>query len=102
MSQERFARATRLHRTEIGALERGAKVASIPTLLIVADVAGVEPGELIRGLPVPKERRSRDDLRADGPNQSPPDRSRSEADETEAASRDTGRAQPRRWRVWRP
>lgn len=104
MSQERLARAARLHRTEISALERGAQVASISTLLIVANAVGVEPGDLVRGLPVPQERRSRAELGADSSEQSPSDRVTPRAidADTEPASQDTGHARPRGWRKWLP
>jgi transcriptional regulator with XRE-family HTH domain len=59
ISQERLAQVARLHRTEIGAVERGAQVPSLQTLLICADALDLDPGDLIRDLPVPQERRSR-------------------------------------------
>jgi transcriptional regulator with XRE-family HTH domain len=58
ISQETLARAARLHRSEIGQLERGVQFASVPTLLACAEVLNVDPGDLIRDLPVPRERRS--------------------------------------------
>lgn len=59
LSQEALARIARLHRTEIGGLERGGRVPSLHTLLICADVLGVTVGDLTHDLPVPQERRSR-------------------------------------------
>ena len=39
-----------LHRTEIGLLERGARVPRIDTLIKVASALEVPPGELLQGI----------------------------------------------------
>ncbi|MGP0100511.1 MAG: helix-turn-helix domain-containing protein [Solirubrobacteraceae bacterium] len=58
LSQERLARVARLHRTEVGAIERGERVPSLSTLLVLAHELGLDAGDLIRDLPVPRERRA--------------------------------------------
>jgi transcriptional regulator with XRE-family HTH domain len=50
MSQDALARATNVHATMIGRLERGAREPRLSTILRVADGLAVDPGELIDGL----------------------------------------------------
>ncbi len=57
LSQESLARVARLHRTEISLVERARRGPNLLTLLILADALRVEPAALLRGLPVPLERR---------------------------------------------
>ncbi len=57
LSQESLARIARLHRTEISLVERARRGPSLLTLLILANALRVEPAALLRGLPVPLERR---------------------------------------------
>jgi transcriptional regulator with XRE-family HTH domain len=57
MSQESLAQYTGLHRTEIGKIEQGVVEPRLTTLVILADGLGVSIEDLIRGLPVPRERK---------------------------------------------
>lgn len=50
MSQEDLGFASSLHRTEIGMLERGVRLARIDTLLKLCGALGVTPNELLDGL----------------------------------------------------
>ena len=50
MSQEELAVGASLHRTEIGLIERGPRVARIDTLLKIASSLGVSPLELLDGI----------------------------------------------------
>lgn len=50
LSQEQLGLHAGLHRTEIGLLERGARVPGIDTLLELAAALSIEPGELIAGI----------------------------------------------------
>jgi transcriptional regulator with XRE-family HTH domain len=50
LSQEELGFRASLHRTEIGMLERGIRLARIDTLVKLAGAMGVEPGELLDGL----------------------------------------------------
>jgi transcriptional regulator with XRE-family HTH domain len=50
LSQDALARATDVHATMIGRLERGAREPRLSTILRVADGLAVEPGELINDL----------------------------------------------------
>jgi transcriptional regulator with XRE-family HTH domain len=50
ISQEQLSARASLHRTEIGMLERGLRVAKIDTLIKLAGGLEVEPGELLAGL----------------------------------------------------
>ncbi|MGE5282584.1 MAG: helix-turn-helix domain-containing protein [Chloroflexota bacterium] len=50
MTQEEVANNSSLHRTEIGLLERGARIPRIDTLVKLASALGVEPAELIEGI----------------------------------------------------
>jgi transcriptional regulator with XRE-family HTH domain len=58
-TQEELGYGAKLHRTHIGFLEQGRREPSLSTLLILAEVLGVEVQELVEGLPVPQERRAR-------------------------------------------
>ncbi len=50
LSQEELAHNASLHRTEVGLLERGARVPRIDTLVKLAGALSVEPSELIEGI----------------------------------------------------
>jgi transcriptional regulator with XRE-family HTH domain len=50
LSQEQLGVAAGLHRTEIGLLERGARVPRIDTLVKVASALEIAPDELIAGI----------------------------------------------------
>jgi ribosome-binding protein aMBF1 (putative translation factor) len=50
ISQDELAARASLHRTEIGMLENGQRVARITTLIQLAGAVGVEPAELIAGI----------------------------------------------------
>ena len=50
ISQEELGTRSSLHRTEIGLLERGARVPRIDTLIKVAKALELEPGELLAGI----------------------------------------------------
>jgi transcriptional regulator with XRE-family HTH domain len=50
LSQDELAARASLHRTEIGMLENGLRVARITTMIQLAGALGVEPGELIEGI----------------------------------------------------
>ena len=50
LSQEQLGVAAGLHRTEIGLLERGARVPRIDTLVKVASALEVAPVELVAGI----------------------------------------------------
>ncbi|HET7445166.1 MAG TPA: helix-turn-helix transcriptional regulator [Solirubrobacterales bacterium] len=50
LSQEQLGFRAGLHRTEIGMLERGVRVARIDTLVKLAGGLGVTPNELLDGL----------------------------------------------------
>ncbi len=56
-SQEIFGEHARLHRTTIGGLEQGNTDPRLSTLLILADSLKVPVSELVRDLPVPRERK---------------------------------------------
>lgn len=49
-SQEQLGLRAELHRTEIGLLERGARVPRIDTLLKLAVALGVEADDLLHGI----------------------------------------------------
>jgi transcriptional regulator with XRE-family HTH domain len=50
LAQEKLAKRAALHRTEIGLLERGARVPRIDTVVKVAGVLDVHPGDLLLGI----------------------------------------------------
>ena len=50
LSQEELGMQSSLHRTEIGLLERGARVPRIDTLIKIASALDVPPVELIEGI----------------------------------------------------
>ncbi len=50
LSQEQLASLASLHRTEIGMLERGVRLARIDTLIKLAGALNIAPGELLDGL----------------------------------------------------
>ncbi len=50
ISQEELGMRSSLHRTEIGLLERGARVPRIDTLIKVASALEVPPGDLLVGI----------------------------------------------------
>jgi transcriptional regulator with XRE-family HTH domain len=50
MSQEELGNLASLHRTEIGMLEHGTRLARVDTLMKLAGALGVDPGELLEGI----------------------------------------------------
>jgi len=50
ISQEEVGFRAELHRTEVGLLERGARVSRIDTLIKLATALGVDAGELLAGI----------------------------------------------------
>lgn len=50
LSQEELGFEANLHRTEIGMLERGVRLARIDTLVKLAGALGVTPNELLDGI----------------------------------------------------
>jgi ribosome-binding protein aMBF1 (putative translation factor) len=50
LSQEELAYHSALHRTEIGLLERGARIPRIDTLVKLAGALSIPPSELIEGI----------------------------------------------------
>lgn len=50
LSQEELAHHSALHRTEVGLLERGARVPRIDTLVKLAGALSISPSELIDGI----------------------------------------------------
>lgn len=50
LSQEAFASEVGLHRTYIGAVERGERNVTVLTLLRIATALGVDAAELVEGL----------------------------------------------------
>jgi transcriptional regulator with XRE-family HTH domain len=50
ISQEELGMRSSLHRTEIGLLERGARVPRIDTLVKIACALAIPPGELLAGI----------------------------------------------------
>jgi len=58
LSQERLAELANIHRTQLGAVERGLRDPHLTMLLILADALEVPPSALTEGLPVPRERKA--------------------------------------------
>jgi transcriptional regulator with XRE-family HTH domain len=58
VSQETLAEIANVHRTHLGALERGQREPHMSMLLILADALKVPPGALLEGLSVPRERKA--------------------------------------------
>ncbi len=58
VSQETLARIASVHRTHLAALEQGRRDPHTSMLLILADALEVQPGALLEGLPVPRERKA--------------------------------------------
>jgi transcriptional regulator with XRE-family HTH domain len=50
MSQEELGNLASLHRTEIGMLEHGTRLARVDTLMKLAGALGVDPSELLEGI----------------------------------------------------
>jgi transcriptional regulator with XRE-family HTH domain len=50
LSQEELAVRASLHRTAVGQLERGERVARVDTLVKLAGSLGMPPGELLEGM----------------------------------------------------
>jgi transcriptional regulator with XRE-family HTH domain len=50
MSQEELGALAQLHRTEIGLLEQGARLARVDTLMKIAGALAVSPAELLEGI----------------------------------------------------
>lgn len=50
LSQEELSFRASLHRTQVGALERGERIPRIDTLVKLAGSLGVAPAELLEGL----------------------------------------------------
>ncbi|HEY1689202.1 MAG TPA: helix-turn-helix transcriptional regulator [Solirubrobacteraceae bacterium] len=57
LSQMDLERASRLHRTEIGRIEKAKVEPRLMTLYILADGLGVAIDDLVAGLPVPRHRK---------------------------------------------
>lgn len=77
MSQERLAIGASLHRTEIGLIERGHRVARIDTLIKIASSLGVSPEVLLEGIDWTVAGSSRGRFNVTGPPPQPPRRGRS-------------------------
>jgi transcriptional regulator with XRE-family HTH domain len=56
-SQEALSAAANLHRTEVGMIEQAKREPRLSTLMILADALEVTLDDLVRGLPVPRERK---------------------------------------------
>jgi len=63
LSQEELADKTNLHRTNIGSYEQADHEPTLSTMLILADAFDVSLDRLAEGMPVPKERRPRRNLK---------------------------------------
>ena len=50
LSQEELSVRASLHRTAVGQLERGERVARVDTLIKLAGSLGIPPGELLEGM----------------------------------------------------
>jgi transcriptional regulator with XRE-family HTH domain len=53
-SQEELAKESSLHWSYLGQVERGQRNVTLHNILKLAEVLGVDPGELIRGLRAPQ------------------------------------------------
>lgn len=58
VSQESLAEIANVHRTHLGALERGLREPHLAMLLILADALRISPAILLEGLFVPTERKA--------------------------------------------
>jgi transcriptional regulator with XRE-family HTH domain len=58
VSQETLAEIANVHRTHLGALERGRREPHLSMLLILADALETTPQTLLEGLFVPRERKA--------------------------------------------
>lgn len=58
LSQESLAEVANVHRTHLGALERGRREPHLAMLLILANALRIPPGTLLEGLFVPIERKA--------------------------------------------
>lgn len=54
-SQEQLADDSSLHWSYLGQVERGQRNLTLHSILKLAEVLGVDPGELVRGLRAPEE-----------------------------------------------
>ncbi|MBS1880764.1 MAG: helix-turn-helix transcriptional regulator [Actinobacteria bacterium] len=77
MSQEELAIGASLHRTEIGLIERGHRVARIDTLIKIASSLEVSPLDLLAGIEWTAGGPSRGRFSIKGPLPQPPRRGRS-------------------------
>jgi transcriptional regulator with XRE-family HTH domain len=77
MSQEELAVGASLHRTEIGLIERGQRIARIDTLIKIASSVGVSPLELLEGINWTAGGPSKGRFNVSGPPAQPPRRRRS-------------------------
>jgi transcriptional regulator with XRE-family HTH domain len=50
MSQQQVAERARVHRTEVGLLENGKRVARVDTLMKLSAALEVDPAELLKGI----------------------------------------------------
>jgi transcriptional regulator with XRE-family HTH domain len=78
LSQEELAVRASLHRTAVGQLERGERVARVDTLIKLAGSLGIPPGELLDGMGWAPGGTTMGQFR-------PPDTSSHEAEEKQAA-----------------
>ena len=77
MSQEELAVGASLHRTEIGLIERGHRIARIDTMIKIASSLGVSPLELLDGISWTAGGPSRGRFNFSGPPEQKPRRRRS-------------------------
>jgi transcriptional regulator with XRE-family HTH domain len=55
LSQEELARESSLHWSYLGQVERGQRNLTLHSILKLAEVLGVDPADLVRGLRAPQE-----------------------------------------------